>query len=149
MSPGGPPGAPFYVRYRYFLAFCAAMAIMLGGGIWIGTQIDDAKTTAQRNNDAIRIGCVLLSNTITSAQKPEAQKGTQILVRAILDTMTIDEQNAYFEAQAASPPLVAPDCDKVAQDPNGIRLEPTVQPSVIHRESPPPPKPTGTPTPAP
>lgn len=44
MSPGGPLGAPFFVRYRYFLAFCACMVCVLGGGVLLGTKVDNTRS---------------------------------------------------------------------------------------------------------
>lgn len=44
MSPGTPKDSPIYVRYRYFIAFCVAMLCVLGGGVYLGTQVDNTQS---------------------------------------------------------------------------------------------------------
>jgi hypothetical protein len=146
-----PPERGGTVPRHYLLGFLACMLAVGAGGVWGGSQIDANTHGVERTSSAVYKSCVLLSNAITSTQDPKVQKGTKILVAAILSHMPEKQQAAYFKAVADAPPLVAPDCRALSKHPGEIKLQPTVtpQPTVVKRTIPQRARKTPVPSPSP
>lgn len=87
-----------------------------------------------RNHDAIRVNCILLSNAIleSGAGGPAAEKSPQrklnaLYVRAIARALTSAERRraARLQAQVKSGSgLTFPDCDRIAEHPETVRAIP-------------------------
>lgn len=87
---------------------------------------------SDRNQQAIRVGCVLLSNAIVQSGASSAgtsARRTQLFIAAARRSMTPKERAEFDSLAPGGPPtLDIPDCDRIAKHPDSVHAQPVPQP---------------------
>lgn len=111
-------------------AFTLGVCVVAAAFFILGGKVNSAEDTADTNQQAIEKSCIILSNVLIQATGETQQEPNQIIISEIL--RQADEsgrpwvRDQFQEAlkDAGNIDTLAPNCKKIAQDPESIKRLP-------------------------